>query len=522
LVTGTQSLELTVSNVCGTASDLIDITSLGSAASIDLGPDFGLCESEFPYTLDAGPGANSYSWSTGETAQTIEVMGPISLTVTLSNVCGDSTDDLDITSLGSTPTIDLGDTQGICDADFPITLDAGTGFDSYAWSSGESTQTITVTQAMSIELTVSNACGSATDQLEINSLGGAPTVNLGADLGLCAAAFPYTLDAGPGMSSHTWSTGDLSQSIVVDSPGLYSVSVSNACGAGSDEIEITSLGDVPTIDLGADQQICETLFPISIEAPTGYDSYVWSAGETTESITISGPQLVEVTVGNVCGSTTDAVEISAGLVETQYLDFEICAGTSVEVFGQEYYDEGTSQTFIADEGFDACGVDLTLDITLLAADNDTILVILDDGDEYLFEGELYTDAGVYDIPTQNVLGCDIMTHLILEKLEGEIIVYIPNAFTPDGDGVNDRFGPSIYIGDGQAIDEYVFQVFNPWGLMVYESTDPDITHWGGGTLEDQGEGSYYQADNIFSWKLVYRAVGSTDTQLRTGSVIMLR
>ncbi|MFM7177560.1 MAG: gliding motility-associated C-terminal domain-containing protein [Bacteroidota bacterium] len=44
-------------------------------------------------------------------------------------------------------------------------------------------------------------------------------------------------------------------------------------------------------------------------------------------------------------------------------------------------------------------------------------------------------------------------------------IYIPNSFTPNGDGLNDTFGAI-----GEAIGEYTMQVFNRWGQLVFESS----------------------------------------------------
>ncbi len=52
-------------------------------------------------------------------------------------------------------------------------------------------------------------------------------------------------------------------------------------------------------------------------------------------------------------------------------------------------------------------------------------------------------------------------------------IYIPNSFTPNGDGMNDQFGAY-----GEAIKEYRLQVFNRWGQMVFES-DQVTKQWDG-------------------------------------------
>ena len=45
-------------------------------------------------------------------------------------------------------------------------------------------------------------------------------------------------------------------------------------------------------------------------------------------------------------------------------------------------------------------------------------------------------------------------------------LYIPNAFTPNGDGINDFFGA---VGEG--IDSYRLRIFNRWGVLVFETTN---------------------------------------------------
>lgn len=55
------------------------------------------------------------------------------------------------------------------------------------------------------------------------------------------------------------------------------------------------------------------------------------------------------------------------------------------------------------------------------------------------------------------------------------LIYIPNAFTPNGDGLNDAFG-----GIGEGITEYNMQIFNRWGNLIFESND----------MKNQWDGNY--------------------------------
>lgn len=63
--------------------------------------------------------------------------------------------------------------------------------------------------------------------------------------------------------------------------------------------------------------------------------------------------------------------------------------------------------------------------------------------------------------------------------------YIPNAFTPNGDGLNDTFG---IIGKG--ITNYHLQIYNRWGNLIFESTDTQV-QWDGSYLDELvPEGTY--------------------------------
>jgi len=91
-------------------------------------------------------------------------------------------------------------------------------------------------------------------------------------------------------------------------------------------------------------------------------------------------------------------------------------------------------------------------------------------------------------------------------------LYVPNAFTPDGDGLNDVFRP---LSVGIDNEGYHFMIFNRWGEMVFESFD--VNHgWDGKTFS--GEKAY---DGVYTWLLRYNAIESYD-QKRTGTVTLLR
>jgi gliding motility-associated-like protein len=94
-------------------------------------------------------------------------------------------------------------------------------------------------------------------------------------------------------------------------------------------------------------------------------------------------------------------------------------------------------------------------------------------------------------------------------------VYVPNAFTPDADNVNDVFFPVI-VGKG-LIDKYELRVFDRWGIEVFITEDMDAV-WVG----DFRGGEYYVQNDIYVWQIKYRLRGAEDSDVITGHVMQIR
>ncbi|MFD2561045.1 hypothetical protein ACFSR1_00085 [Aquimarina rubra] len=158
----------------------------------------------------------------------------------------------------------------------------------YLWSTGETTSSITVspTEDTTYSVTVSN-CADCTTTDEVNVFVNDATVNLGADINMCAEE-AVELNAGIA-DSYLWSTGETTQYITVTptQDTTYSVVVNqNGCEA-SDEIMV-SVSNI-SVDAGDDKSMDQGDAEVSLTANTVGDveSYLWSTGATTASITVS-------------------------------------------------------------------------------------------------------------------------------------------------------------------------------------------------------------------------------------------
>jgi gliding motility-associated-like protein len=114
---------------------------------------------------------------------------------------------------------------------------------------------------------------------------------------------------------------------------------------------------------------------------------------------------------------------------------------------------------------------------------------------YMNPTHIYGDTGTYTITltATNQFGCtDVISYNII--IEGEYVIYVPNSFTPDGDGINDDFFPQ---GIGIDRDNFKFMIFNRWGELIFETENPD-NHWDG-----KYKGILSQTD-VYVWKIQTR------------------
>lgn len=91
---------------------------------------------------------------------------------------------------------------------------------------------------------------------------------------------------------------------------------------------------------------------------------------------------------------------------------------------------------------------------------------------------------------------------------------VPNAFTPNGDGLNETFYP---MGKNHDYENFVFIIFNRWGDKIFESTIP-YQGWDGTW---QGSGKECQED-VYVWKIITRDIYENEHIQRVGTVALIR
>jgi len=300
-------------------------------------------------TLSAPAGFASYLWSNGEITQSILVTTSGVFSVTVSDLYGcnsmpSTSVTVNVNPYPATPVITANGPTTFCNGD-NVVLTASAGYASYLWSNGETTQSITVTISGSYTVVVSDAIGCSSLPSAPVSVTvihpPTPTITANGPTMFCSGG-SVVLTAPAGYASYLWSNGETTQSISVTATGSYYVQVTDGTGCISDpsniiDVTVYSPAVPPVIVAMGPTNICAG-GSVTLSAPAGYATYVWSNGQTTRDIvvTIAGNYFVVVTDVNGCSSAaSNTITVTVVAVPTAVAgpNASICAGNNYTVSG---------------------------------------------------------------------------------------------------------------------------------------------------------------------------------------------
>jgi gliding motility-associated-like protein len=124
------------------------------------------------------------------------------------------------------------------------------------------------------------------------------------------------------------------------------------------------------------------------------------------------------------------------------------------------------------------------------------------------EVELF-QTGNYDVAVSDTAGCIYQFHFaLIEDCPNQL--FVPNAFSPNGDGMNDRFQPIT-----NHPEHISYGIYDRWGKNVFQAKDGNIA-WDG-TINGQ-----LAPVGVYVWVLRMEPSEKTSAQKKTGSVTVIR
>lgn len=369
------SYTLTVTDqwgICTAVSTPVTIFSGSAAAQIAVTGNTSFCAGG-SVTLTANPGT-SYVWSNGATTQAINVTTSGNYVVTVNNSgCAASSAPTVVTVSNPSVSITPSGSTTFCQPS-NVVLNATAGFNSYAWSSGATTASLTAATTGTYTVTATDVVGcTATATISVTANTGSASIAALTDSVLCNGdSILLTANAG---TNYNWNNGATSQSIWASAAGLYNVQVTNAngCTATSLPTQVYSSAATAVITSPASDTIICIGSNLNLTA-SGGGNYLWSNGSTASSLSLSpslsGTYTVTVTNADGCVDVTDVlVTVNDPQVSITSADpLSFCSGSSANISatgGFSNYSWSTGQT-----GINTINITSTTSVSVLATDAD--------------------------------------------------------------------------------------------------------------------------------------------------------
>lgn len=422
-------------------------------------------------------------------------------------------------------------------------LDAGSGFQGYVWSNGQSAQSINVSAAGTYTVTVrdANNCFATATASVGSSNGPNPSTNVtNAACGQNNGSIALATTGGLLPLNYTWSNGLSTQNIANLAAATYTVTVrdANNCSATATATVGNSNGPSATLAAKGSCGPDQGSVTLTVLSGTGTLGYLWSNGRTTKDLTGMPAATYTVTVLDAAGCSSTATAVVRALQPVaQSLSVSICKGSSFTLGTRSFDQSGTyKETFKTSEGCDST-VTLTLQVVvadgLKAADDRLILTPQqpagsfavrtndqlpkgDTGTVRILRQPLHGTAEVdalgriqYQLNTPGFTGTDSLTYqlcsaycpaacsnaqlrIAVESDISNLDAKLSNTLTFNGDGVNDVFDPLLELntkGYNLLPEQAGLFILNRMGEVVFEA--PEYRPWPGPTSKPAQPYTYY-------------------------------
>jgi gliding motility-associated-like protein len=461
------------SNGCG-ADTIYKIVHAGEF-KVFLGGDTTLCKGDTLLLKMKVPNAGNL-WDNGsrDTILSITQEGKYWVKVNLGECTASDTMNVALRQL---PQFSLGNDTLVC-ANKTLLLGSSSGDAnvSYLWNTGANSSSITITTPGTYWLRLkedSYGC-EFRDSINVQSKS-LPNYNLGNDTALCEKQTLALTAAINGSNKYLWNTGETTTSIKVSQTNIYWADISKDDCIYRDSISVV-FKPLPAVNLGNDTTLCEDE-KLLLDAQNSNTKYLWQDHSINKTylVTKGGNYWVSVTKDECSALDTVVVRYKIKPAFTLGKDKTICNGQTLLLQPNPINSNDISWQWTN-------------------GSNNPILSVAEKG-KYILQGT-------------NLCGSRFDT---VEVYNGVCRIYIPTAFTPNNDGLNDVFKANF----GEGISEFHLQVFNRWGQAIFDSRKIN-----------QGWNGYYrgiqQPVGTYIWIIHYKNIQENIQEELKGTVTLLQ
>ncbi|MBS1772528.1 MAG: gliding motility-associated C-terminal domain-containing protein [Bacteroidetes bacterium] len=348
-------------------------------------------------------------------------------------------DDVNVSVISPADTIRSAHDATYCNlSDMPMTLSSTAIDGDFLWITGDVTKQLTVAKDGIYTCVAFSNCRIYMDTFYVK-YDANNKLSLGKELVNCNNQ-PVTIVPNRPFTSYLWSTGATTQSITVNTPGVYWLKATNKCGTQSDTVAVFIQPPTPMPTV-RDTMLCQMTEDAKLNNVAGvnlkwYTHQLASIGSPIQPYIYSKyvsnyTYFVTQTIGK-CESPKAAVNINIKYTPKHELEERVTMCQSSPVYiGTEY----AGVNYFWNIGSNSC---------CIKPDHE----------------------GKYTCVMSNECGIfRDSTYVTFDPCEE--CIAIPNAFTPDGDGVNDKF----FVLQTCPVNDYRIRIYNRWGQVVFESRD---------------------------------------------------
>ncbi len=487
-------------NTC-ISSDQVTVTVI-TPNIVDAGPDQTICFGE-QVTLSAS-GGSTYSWSGGVT-NGIEFSPNTTTTYSVTGATVNScqnTDEVTIT-VNPLPTITGIADMNICLGNSTV-LDASGSATSYSWS-GAITDGVSfiplVTATYIVSALDANGCANSDQVLiTVNDPSLSPGLDLGADEAICPGEV-VQLNAAGVWTSFVWSNAFNSQSITVGDSGIFWCEVTNAVNCVFRDTLYVGLKESPQITILPFDTISCAPFLINFEALSNLPNtdLTWNFGDNSTA-----------GIGNDVGHIYTKIGVfDVSLVATVvgYCSTEIFLEDVIHILPQPIALFTYNLTSSIEDKFSVQFTNNSLNYASLNwqfTSLDSSNLFEPNFDFNKIENPLIT------LTATNGYCSDIQNQTIV--IPENLIYYVPNTFTPDGNKFNNVFKP--IMTEGVSEEGYQLRIYDRWGELLFESNDFNVG-W------DGTYGTKIAKSDTYLWTIIFKENGTNDKKIITGHLNLI-